>query len=296
MRLKLAAKPPFSLFSTVKSHGWHQLAPFSFDSEAVRLTYVFQLSSGRVVELTFREKEGGVRIESHASMNTQEKREVKQSTKWMLGLDQDFSAFYSLARKEPKLAKMEEKAQGRVLRSPTLYEDVTKTILTTNTLWAATIRMTNNLVTQFGKPLPDNPSKQAFPTPERLAETNEKTLRAETRLGYRAPYILKLAQNVASGELNLETLKTSDLPTVQLRKELLSIKGVGNYAAANLLMLLGRYDFIPIDSWAMKVVSHEWYNGESIGADEIETAFAKWGEWKGFAYWFWNWSYFEIGK
>ncbi|MHA1957140.1 MAG: DNA-3-methyladenine glycosylase family protein [Candidatus Thorarchaeota archaeon] len=296
MRLKLAAKPPFSLFSTVKSHGWHQLAPFSFDSEAVRLNYVIQLSSGRVAELTFREREGGIWIESDASMNTQEKREVKQSTKWILGLDQDFSAFYSLARKEPKLAKMEEKAQGRVLRSPTLFEDVTKTILTTNTLWAATIRMTSNLVTQFGEPLPENSSKIAFPTPERLAKTTEKILRTKTRLGYRAPYILKLAQNVASGELDLELLKTSELPTVQLRKELLKIKGVGNYAAANLLMLLGRYDFIPIDSWAMKVVSHEWYNGESIGADEIETAFAKWGEWKGFAYWFWNWSYFEVGK
>jgi 3-methyladenine DNA glycosylase/8-oxoguanine DNA glycosylase len=103
--------------------------------------------------------------------------------------------------------------------------------------------------------------------------------------------VLELARDVASGRLDLDSLKTADLPTPQLRKRLLTIKGVGQYAAANLLMLLGRYDFLPIDSWALKLVSHEWYDGEPVGSAKVEAAFERWGEWKGLAYWFWDWSY-----
>jgi 3-methyladenine DNA glycosylase/8-oxoguanine DNA glycosylase len=66
---------------------------------------------------------------------------------------------------------------------------------------------------------------------------------------------------------------------------------VGAYAAANLLMILGRYDFLPVDSWALKLVSHEWHGGEPVGAAEVEAAFVDWGAWQGLAYWFWDWSY-----
>ena len=81
------------------------------------------------------------------------------------------------------------------------------------------------------------------------------------------------------------------MPADQLRKAILSIKGVGNYAAANLLMLLGHYDYLTIDSWALKMVSHEWYDDAPIGPKEVEAAFNNWGEWKGLAFWLWDWSY-----
>jgi 3-methyladenine DNA glycosylase/8-oxoguanine DNA glycosylase len=293
MRLRLSACQPFSLESVAKSHGWIQLAPFSYNLDAGILTYIAKLDSGRVVELQIREISTGVSINIEGTLDKNEKREVKSTINWMLGLDQDFSSFYKLARKEPKLAHMKKKAQGRILRSQTLFEDVIKTILTTNTLWAGTKRMTANLVTQFGNKFPENPSLHAFPTPRKLAKTTEKVLREETRLGYRAPYVLKLAQDVASGVVDLEAFKTADLPTKQLRKKLLALKGVGKYAVANLMILLGRYDSLPIDSWALKVVAKEWYDGKSIGPAEVETAFEQWCEWKGLAYWFWDWSYFS---
>ena len=151
--------------------------------------------------------------------------------------------------------------------------------------------MVKALVSQFGTPLPAGPTRHAFLTPDQLAATEEEPLRSATRLGYRAPYVLELARSGASGALDLEGFKTADIPTPQLRKRLLAIKGVGEYAVANLLMLLGRYDFIPVDSWALKMVSREWYGGEPIGRAEVEAAFDHWGEWKGLAYWFWDWSY-----
>ena len=128
-------------------------------------------------------------------------------------------------------------------------------------------------------------------SPEQLAATDEDTLRSAARLGYRAPYVLELACAIYSGDLDLESLKASESPTEVLRRRLLAIKGVGGYAAANLLMILGRYDFVPVDSWALKLVSHEWHGGEPVGRAEIEAAFERWGQWKGLAYWFWDWSY-----
>jgi 3-methyladenine DNA glycosylase/8-oxoguanine DNA glycosylase len=291
MKFSLSARPPFSLPAVVGSHGWVRLAPFSTDAHTGVLTYVERLASGRVVEMLIQEATGGVSVEVDGQLSEADRDQVARKVKWMLGLEQDFSTFYALARNEPTLAHVEERAQGRVLRCPTLFEDTVKTILTTNTSWAGTIRMVEALVSQFGTPLPADRTRHAFPTPDQLAAADEETLCSTARLGYRAPYVLEMARAVTSGTLDLESLKTTDIPTAELRKRLLAIKGVGGYAAANLLMILGRYDFVPVDSWALKMVSHEWYGGEPVGQAEVEAAFERWGEWKGLAYWFWDWSY-----
>jgi 3-methyladenine DNA glycosylase/8-oxoguanine DNA glycosylase len=291
MSLQLSARPPFSLTSVIQSHGWAQLAPYDLDAESGDLSYVYRLETGRIVDLQINEISAGVKIDLSDQINEDEKTEINQRVNWMLGLDQDFSAFYSLARGEPKLQHVVGKAQGRILRSATLFEDVIKTILTTNTTWGGTIRMTEAVVSQFGDPLTGESSRYAFPTPEAIAASDEQTLRGTTRLGYRSPYILNLAQEIVSGSLDLESLKFSDMPADHLRKALLSIKGVGNYAAANLLMLLGHYDYLTIDSWALKMVSYEWYDEAPIGPKEVEAAFEDWGKWKGLAYWLWDWSY-----
>lgn len=287
MKMTLTARSPFSLPVVVRSHGWYQLAPFQ--EQPYGLSYTARLDSGRVVDLEFRAASGGVTVSTQGELEPAERDQVADMTRWMFGLNQDFADFYQHARHEPRLAHVEATGGGRVLRSPSLFEDTVKTILTTNTTWAGTKRMNLALIQTFGEPLPGEPDRQAFPTPQALAAADLETLRSGVRLGYRAPYVLELARKVDSGELDLEALKGSDLATPELRKRLLSIKGIGAYAAANLLMILGRYDFIPIDSWAFKMVSQEWYDGGPVGPAEVETAFQAWGAWKGLAYWFWDW-------
>ena len=108
--------------------------------------------------------------------------------------------------------------------------------------------------------------------------------------GLPCSYVAELSQRLVSGSLDLEALKSSSLSTPELRKELMNIKGVGGYAAANLLMLLGRYDYVPVDSWALKVVSDEFFKGEKITPKQVLDTFERWGKWQGLAYWFWDWS------
>lgn len=303
MKLSLSARPPFNFLSVVNSHGWRQLAPFSYDEETHTLSYIVRLSNGRVIELKFHEGVDGVLVETE-KLDKSERKEVADKVTWMFGLNMDFARFYTAARAEPKLARAKKRALGRVLRSATLFEDVIKTILTTNTLWAATKNMTLKLVKEFGEPLQSagrlalndreelNEAK-AFPTPEAIAVSNPDVLRKKIRVGYRAPAIHQLATRVASGTFDLEAFKTSNRPTLELRKELLKINGVGPYAAANLLLIMGRTDFIPIDSWALKLVSHEWYDGKPVTPKDVEKHFEGWGEFKGLAFWFWDWKYNE---
>ncbi len=304
----LPARKPFNFTSVINSHGWRQLVPFSFDENKNTLSYVLQLSNGRVIDLNLSDGRDGVNVETD-KLKKSEQNEVADKVNWMFGLNMDFSAFYAASRMEPKLARAKKQALGRVLRSPTLFEDVVKTIFTTNTLWGATKNMTRKLVEEFGAPLqhagradegvsrPDNTQYEtrniyrAFPIPEAIAASNPETIKEKIRVGYRAPAIHQLAVRVASGKYDLEALKHSSLPTLELRKELMTIAGVGPYAAANLLLILGRSDFIPIDSWALKLVSHEWYKGKPITAKEVEKRFEKWGEFKGLAFWFWGWKY-----
>ena len=288
MKFTLAARQPFNFSSVINSHGWRQLAPFSYEESSNTLSYLLRISNGRVIELKFSDGAGGISIETE-KLDKAERREIADKVTWMFGLDMDFSHFYAASRREPKLAHAKKRARGRVLRSPTVFEDVIKTIFTTNTLWAATKNMTRKLVDEFGQPLPTDPEKKSFPTPEAIAASNPNVLKEKIRVGYRAPAVHQLAVRVASGKFDLESLKTSDMPTLELRKELLTMNGVGPYAAANLLMILGRHDFIPIDSYALKMVSTEWYDGEPITAREVEKQFEKWGELKGLAFWFWDW-------
>lgn len=290
MEWTLPARQPFSLPAVVLSHGWIRLAPFSGEDDGTAFRYVSQLQTGRVVDLHITGAPGGVRLAVVGDLTGGQQEEISRQVMWMLGLDQDLSEFYANVRTEPALAHVIECAQGRLLRSPTLFEDTVKTILTTNTAWSGTIRMVERLVTTFGEPLQAESSQHAFPTPARLAAAGEAELRAEAGLGYRAPYVLALSREVVSSALDLEAYKSSPLSTPELRKQLLAIKGVGDYAAAHLLMLMERYDWVPIDSWAMKMVSQEWHAGEPVGRAEVEAAFERWGRWKGLAYWFWNWS------
>ena len=72
------------------------------------------------------------------------------------------------------------------------------------------------------------------------------------RAGYRGEYLRSLARSVASGKLDLEALGTAsadELPDDELAARLLALPGVGPYAAAHIMMLLGRYSRLILDSW-----------------------------------------------
>jgi 3-methyladenine DNA glycosylase/8-oxoguanine DNA glycosylase len=289
MQLTLPAHPPFRFHSTIYSHGWYQLAPLQWDEATSLLHRPEPLASGRMVVLTIGAHPQGIAVQPSTPLSSAEAEEVTAKVRWMFNLAADFEAFYTLADQEPRLAHCRPQAHGRFLRSPTLFEDIVKTLATTNIQWSGTKRLVRRLVDALGTPLPGDETIRSFPTPAAIAATDEATLRG-LGWGYRSPYLLKLAQGVVEGRYALEDLAHSTLSTPELRKELLKLPGIGPYAAATLLGLLSRHDFIGVDTEAVSQVSKAFYGGQPVGEKEINAVFARWGKYKSLAYWFWDYA------
>jgi hypothetical protein len=110
MKFTLPAHQPFNFLSVVNSHGWRQLAPFSYDESSQTLCYILRLPGGRVVELNLRDGKDGVSVETE-KLDKIERKEVVDKVKWM-SYDLDFSPFMLCPAARQKLARS-------ALRSPT---------------------------------------------------------------------------------------------------------------------------------------------------------------------------------
>lgn len=274
----------FSFKSTVYSHGWCELAPFTLDTENWRLSYVFRDENIGAVPAVIFEENKKIRIDLGKTVFDEER--VLGNVRHLLRLDDDLDGFYDSIAGHDRLNWIGERRAGRLLRSPTVFEDLVKTICTTNCSWALTKIMVNNLVDKLGDPSAAAPdSNKAFPTAHAMAGMDEDFYRSEIKAGYRSPYFVELAEKVASGELDPEQWLTSDLPTAELKKEMKKVKGVGDYAAENLLKLVGRYDGLALDSW-LRSQFYKNHNDEKKCDDKkIEKHYKKFGQWRGLVIW-----------
>jgi 3-methyladenine DNA glycosylase/8-oxoguanine DNA glycosylase len=255
---------------------------------------VHRLPSGRVVRLTLRSADTSrpsftATVHHDGDLSANERQNIRGAVTHMFRLDEDLSDFYALCAERGGRWSAVTEGRGRLLRSPTVFEDVVKTICTTNIQWSGTKRMVRELVDAFGAPYPGDATHRAFPFPEALAATSRDAFTEAVNLGYRAPYVHELAQRVARGDLDLEALSGADQSTAELKRTLLSIKGVGHYAAATLLMLLGRYDELAVDSVFRQFVSARYFDGETPSDADAKAVYDDWGQWKYLAYWFDLW-------
>ncbi len=211
------------------------------------------------------------------------------SVRHVLRLDEDLSGFYRLAAADPELEWAADGA-GRMVRSPTVFEDVVKTICTTNCAWSATERMVGALVTHLGEPAPGAPANgpygRAFPTAAVMAEARDEFYRDVVRAGYRGRYLKALAASVADGTVELEDLagaSADELPDDEVYKRLLALPGVGPYAAAQIMMLLGRYSRLILDSWTRPKYAR--LRGRRTSDATIARRFRRYGRYGGLAFW-----------
>ena len=272
----------FSFRATIYSHGWCELPPFELDEENWKLKYVFSATSGkRAVSAVISEEKGGVRVDPANSKF--DPAAIERDVRHLLRLDDDLDGFYDAVFGHGGLEWVAEKRAGRLLRSATVWEDLVKTICTTNCSWGLTKKMVGNLVEKLGQSAAAG--KNAFPTAEAMASVSPDFYREEIRAGYRSPYFVELAESVASGSLDPESWLHSRLPTAELKKEMKKVKGVGDYAAENLLKLVGRYDGLALDSW-LRSQFYKKYNGEQVCNDKkIERHYKKFGPWRGLVIW-----------
>jgi 3-methyladenine DNA glycosylase/8-oxoguanine DNA glycosylase len=277
---------PVDFARTLLSHGVADLPPNEIAPDGTLLSTVLNEGEGAwLVELTS-DGAGRARLGPGAGATappTAQRPALAAQIRHMLRLDEDLSAFYLVAAADPALAWVVAGA-GRMMRSPTVFEDLIKTICTTNCAWSATVRMVSALVGELGTAAAGARDRRAFPAPATVADAGDAFFRDVARAGYRGPYLRALADDVASGRLDLEALNDSALPDQEVADRLLQIAGVGPYATAHMMMLLGRYRQLVLDSWTRP--KYRRVSGRPRITDNgIKRAFRRYRQFAGLAFW-----------
>ena len=195
----LTAVPPYQFESTVRSHGWAGLAPFAWSAEANALERVLRLTTGQVVLLAMSAgSDGAVSVTAQhvAPLDAAERDELENTAVRMLRTDEDLTGFFQVCEERGGVWRHATARATRLLRSATLWEDMVKIVATTNVQWGGTRGMVRRLVEAYGEPLPWDPERRAFPTPEAVAAVDEDALSATVRMGYRTPYVCELARRI----------------------------------------------------------------------------------------------------
>jgi N-glycosylase/DNA lyase len=230
------------------SHGIAELPPMRLDQKAWSFEITVPLAGigARTLTIVRAGSGHGLISVTGQSLTPQVGAAVMAQVRHVLSLDVDLTPFYAVAADDRDLAWVLTGA-GRMVRSPTVFEDVVKTICTTNTSWGGTTRMVNALVQHLGEKAPgappDSPYGRAFPIPAAMAAAPPSFYKKVAGAGYRGPYLKALATSVTKGRVDLEALAASshdDLPDDEVDARLQALPGVGPYAAAHIMLMLGR--------------------------------------------------------
>jgi 3-methyladenine DNA glycosylase/8-oxoguanine DNA glycosylase len=257
---------PIDLELTVGSHGWAHLAPWSWDPESGRLCRREQIDDQLgMIEIAQSGPDSMVlRWDGFTPAGLPEIQ--KRACRWFSADWQPASAMAVLCEDGALIAR----GGGRLLRCSSFYEDFVKTVLTINTSWSSTCRMAAALVTE--------PGKGTFPAPEAMLDYGEERLREGAKLGFRAATVASATRRLlADGMIDAAG---EGLPENLGYDYLISLKGIGPYAAAHCRVLLHDFSRLPVDS---DVIA---YLRERYGCDPTEFAASRssWGPYLALGY------------
>lgn len=319
MSAKVLAVPvpaDFVLARDVCSYGYFLLEPNHWDARTnpPALTRVVTVPGPRgkdaAVELRVEQGAGGkvaagpgnrwrgargrpLRVTADAELDEQTEAAVVAAVRRMLRLGETAAEIAAFHRLDPRWKGV---GYGRLFRSPTFFEDVVKTVTSCNVTWPGTVGMNRRLCWHLGERAAGG--GRGFPTAARLARVRPATLRARCGVGYRDARIVELARMFVDGRVSpawFEDLGNSD---EAVREALLELPGVGPYAAANILQLLGRYGHLPLDTESVRhgrTVLGMRGSGKAI-MKRVGEHFAPFGAERFRSYWFELWAYYEAKR
>ena len=171
-----AGGEPVDLVRTLNSHGFVDLAPMrpadDYRSLEVTLPPARQAADGAVH--AGRDGHGAMTVLGRAVAGATPDL-LASTVRHVLRLDADLSSSTPWRPRIPSFRG--PRGAGRMVQSPTVFEDVVKTVCTTNCTWSATRRMVDALVERLGEPAPGAPAggRSGAPSlrPERMAEAGE---------------------------------------------------------------------------------------------------------------------------
>ena len=264
LRLRLTVPVPFRLAAVVRTHGWVHLAPWSWDGETLARPVRLGRAAGELairqpaparLAVTWRPRGAGAVPDAAA---------IRAAVARVLSWDWDHAPFLAAAATlDPALHALVAGGAGRFLRGASFYEDFLKTVCTINTTWSSTERMSAALVDHVGRGL--------FPTPRQVLAFGEAGLREHCRVGFRAPVIVRCTERMLADGV-MDAIGHGE-PAALGYDYLLSLPGIGPYAAAHCRVLLHDFAHLPVDT----VMTAHLRDVHGI-ADGFVDHFAAWGE------------------
>lgn len=264
------------------SYGYFLLAPNHWDPRSETLTRALDLEGG-IASIRIGQPGRGKALvgEADRRLSRREQSDAKRMIGRMLHLeDAGVGGFHEV---DPR---WKESGRGRLFRSPTFFEDLIKTVTSCNVTWPSTIVM-NRRLCEVVSP--------AFPNARQLARRRPETLRARCRVGYRDKRMVELGKMVAGGEVDPAWFEDRSNSDDAVYKALLALPGIGPYAAANVMQLLGRYSRVAIDTESVrhgKAVLGMTGTPKQI-EKKVAAHFEPFGEHRFRSYWFELWAFYE---
>ncbi len=179
-------------------------------------------------------------------------------------LDEDQQPIIASIMKDGLMAAAVQRFYGlRIIRQD-FWECLASFVLATNSNIPRIKKMVSTLASRFGAPFEFEGLQYAtFPTSDRLAEATVHELR-ECGLGYRAPFLKRVAESVDRGRVSASELSLMDYERAHatLIRVLLGEKvllGVGpKVADCVLLYSCGKDDAFPIDVWVAREMARSY--------------------------------------
>jgi len=284
-RMSLGPVPPgLRLRRTAMSHGWCALAPTAYDDHRDALHRTLALpDAGPLTVTVLQSNDGRLRATwGRVDGSCADRVAIRTQLRHMLALDDDLSDLHDRCAARPELAWVAELGVGRILRSPTVFEDLLKTLATTNCSWRLTELMTERTVDSLSTPGPAG--ERAFPEPTAIVAAGEAHFTDVVRAGYRARAFVELAQRALDGSLDTARWFDPALGDAEVLADVRSLRGFGPYAAEGMLGLVGRPRGLALDSW-VRAKLPRLLGREAMSDAEIAERYAPLDRWAGLVLW-----------
>jgi 3-methyladenine DNA glycosylase/8-oxoguanine DNA glycosylase len=280
------------------SYGYFLLAPNHWSVHDRAFTRTFSLPGGAAAVRITQPRGTPLLIFSSRSLGGPGRAGLTALVRRMFRLDEDEATIRAFHRLDPRWRRS---GRGRLFRSPTLFEDVVKTVTSCNVTWPNTVHMNRRLCDVLGEPPPPGAPLEAghaFPDAARLARARPQTLRARCRVGYRDRRLIELARLLdpaRRGALDQAWFEDPATPDQQVYDALIELTGIGPYAAANIMQLLGRYSRLPLDTEGVRygrtVLGYAGSPAQVMR--QVQAHFQPFGAHAFRSYWFEMWRFYE---